>query len=574
MKKQSKGFLNRYIFDTNLTFDARVFNIACSAGVVALLVSFVGHLVEYSSVTLLIVKGIMILSAVLIFILANKYDKHKLCSMAVMVGFCDVFFPVLFFENGGINGGIAAYFVLTVILIVLLSHGKTFILMISIHMIIIVACYLTNRYHPDLVVELDLFQRYADNIMSVIIAGLFIAISIKGLSSLFIREQKTAEAASKAKGDFLAQMSHEMRTPMNAIIGITTLLQESDDIAAHKNGIMKIEEASNHLLGVINDILDMSKIEADKMELSNKPFAFRRMIDNTVSMIRFSSNAKEQTLAVKVDPNIPQYLNADRQRLAQILTNLLSNSIKFTPPHGEINLTATYMGEEGEGKTRIMFSVKDNGIGITEEARGRLFNAFEQANNSTTREYGGTGLGLAICKRIVEMMEGKIWVESEPNVGSTFIFDILAETAEQPAEEEVSSEDCVNKFVGRKILLAEDVEINQDIVLMLLKPTGVSIDCASNGSEAVEKYTANPDDYDLILMDIQMPIMDGYSATRAIRNSGRENARSIPIIALSANVFKEDIDKAMRAGMNDYLGKPLVVNNLLAKLNHLMDLPR
>ncbi|MDR2501011.1 MAG: response regulator [Treponema sp.] len=525
-----------------------------------------------------------------------------------------------------------------------------------------------------------------------------------------------AERASKAKSDFLANMSHEIRTPMNAIIGMTSIAQATADLERKEYCLRKIDEASAHLLGVINDILDMSKIEANKFELSLTEFHFEKMLQKAVNVINFRVEEKGQNFTVHIDNRIPPYVLGDEQRLSQVIANLLANAVKFTPEQGSIHLSALLEQEE-RGRCVIRIEVRDTGIGISLEQQGRLFTSFEQADSSTSRKFGGTGLGLAISKQIVEMMEGSIWVRSEPGRGSNFGVMVSLARGSRPQERLLSSgirwdnlrvlvvddleeirlyfielgrrlgisctaapgagealaciaqdgpfdlyfidwkmpgmdgieltrrikgldaqgrsaagagpasvvimisagewsaveaeakdagvdrflakplfpstvadiiNQCLGKenlmadrradggadwFAGFRVLLAEDVEINREIILALLEPTGLAVDCAENGAEAVRLFAANPGAYAMIFMDVQMPEMDGYEATRRIRaveaerrTAAERPAKEIPIIAMTANVFREDIEKCLQAGMNGHVGKPLNQEEVFAIL--------
>ncbi|AEF80296.1 response regulator [Leadbettera azotonutricia] len=532
-----------------------------------------------------------------------------------------------------------------------------------------------------------------------------------------------AERASAAKGAFLANMSHEMRTPMNAIIGMTAIAKKSQELDKKNYCLKKIEDASNHLLGVINDILDMSKIEANKLELSFDSFNFEKMLQKVVNVINFKVDEKHQEFAVHIDDKIPKTLISDDQRLAQVIANLLSNAVKFTPERGSVILNACLEKQEGKIFT-VRISVTDTGIGISEEQQKKLFSSFQQADGSTSRKFGGTGLGLAISKRIVEMMGGRIWIDSEEGKGSTFSFIIETEKGTDelhsllaegvnfhnlrilvvddtpdiceyfkdlvshhhiacdtaPGGEEACSliekngfydiyfvdwkmpgmdgvalsrwirehesagasvppksvvimisaadwnsiekeakdvgvnkflpkplfqsniMDCIVECLGKEsiiaaeradqdlsaedhfedyhMLLAEDVEINREIVITLLEPTGLKIDCAENGSKALEMFRSDPDKYQLIFMDVQMPEMDGYEATSKIRafeaerfeglefasQTPQKKLTPVPIIAMTANVFREDVERCLASGMNDHVGKPLDINEVLDKL--------
>jgi PAS domain S-box-containing protein len=540
-----------------------------------------------------------------------------------------------------------------------------------------------------------------------------------------IHARENALSSTRAKTEFLANMSHEMRTPMNAIIGMTNIAKGAPDVEKKNYCLSKIEDASNHLLGVINDILDMSKIEANKFELSLTEFNFEKTLSKAVNVINFRVEEKKQHFTVHLGEGIPQTLIGDDQRLTQVITNLLSNAIKFTPEHGTISLKSRLVGEEtnelGEQFCTIQIDVTDSGIGINEDQKERLFHSFEQADSNTSRKFGGTGLGLAISKSIVEMMGGMIRVESESGKGATFSFtakmqkgrdkpvvqsaanwgnirvlvvdddpsllEYFAELARRfelacdtvpggmeaiamieksgtydiyfidwkmpgmdgnaltryikerfkntvvvmiSATEWTDIEDeakkagvdhflakplfpsgianLINEILGtgsipaeeksaeiqvypdKCILLAEDIEINREIVISLLEPVQLQLVCAENGKQAVAQYCAAPEKYDMIFMDVQMPEMDGYEATRRIRafednlrqkalelelaqsktgtvtQTPRVSVKRIPIIAMTANVFKEDVEKCLAAGMDSHVGKPLDMEEIMKQL--------
>jgi PAS domain S-box-containing protein len=508
-----------------------------------------------------------------------------------------------------------------------------------------------------------------------------------------------ATAANRAKSDFLASMSHEIRTPINAITGMTAIGKNTTDIDRKDYALSKIGDASSHLLGVINDILDMSKIEADKLELSPIEFNFDRMIQKVVTVINFRVEEKRQRFTVNVDSKLPHFIIGDDQRLTQVIVNLLSNAVKFTQEGGEIRLGISLVSES-DGIYELRIEVADSGIGMSAEQQEKIFQAFMQADSGISREFGGTGLGLAISKRIVELMGGNIWVESELGKGTHFIFtvklergtkgpssllasgvtwenvrilvvDDAAETREQfrdlfdslnikydiatdgfeaykmieehgrydiyfidwhmsgmdgieltrrikahnsdeasmavmitAADWEFIKDnahkagvnkhllkpfsssmiiDCINDclatvqredepdvksgmFEGKKLLLAEDIEINREILMSLLGDTGILIDCAENGKEALNMVEAAPTQYDIVFMDVQMPQMDGLEATRRIRALPALQGIALPIIAMTANVFKDDIESCLAAGMNDHLGKPIDFDIMFAKL--------
>ena len=384
------------------------------------------------------------------------------------------------------------------------------------------------------------------------------------LEASFEREQ----AANRAKSRFLSNMSHEIRTPMNAIIGMIAIAKNSGDIARKDYCLGKIEGAAGYLLGIINQILDMSKIEADKFDLHFHSFEVEKMVRNVTSVLSLQIEEKGLHLAVELGKTIPRFIVSDELRLSQVLTNLLVNAVKFTPEGGTVTLNISRCPG---CSTFLQVTVADTGIGIAPEHQARLFGAFEQAEADTTHKFGGTGLGLAISKRIVEMMGGRIRAESELGKGSTFIFVVPLETEgagahESPAADSPFPEVARGCYAGRTVLLTEDVDINREIVIALLEPTGIKVECAKDGAQALRMFTAEPDRYDMIFMDLQMPTMDGMTATRLIRELGTPKAAGIPIVAMTANVFQEDIDECLTNGMNDHLGKPLDFRQMLEKL--------
>jgi PAS domain S-box-containing protein len=388
--------------------------------------------------------------------------------------------------------------------------------------------------------------------------------------------KEQAEHSSRAKGDFLSRMSHEIRTPMNAIIGMTGIARSSSDAARKEYCLEKISEASTHLLGVINDILDISKIEAGKFDLSYTDFIFTRMLERVRTVVAYKVEEKHQEFIITVAPDVPCSLVSDEQRLAQVITNLLGNAVKFTPDEGRVTLTISLL-DESDGVCTLLTEISDTGIGISPEQQTKLFQSFEQADSGTARRYGGTGLGLAISKNIVKMMGGDIWVESEEGKGAKFAFTFTATRGEQrdagAARDAAgalpgASAGALPRFEGVRILLADDVAINREIAVAMLEAEGAAVDGAENGRRAYEMFKAAPDRYDVILMDIHMPEMDGYEASRLIRALDTPRAAEVPIVAMTADVFREDIERCREAGMDEHIGKPIDAKQMIAKLEY------
>jgi signal transduction histidine kinase/CheY-like chemotaxis protein/ABC-type amino acid transport substrate-binding protein len=376
----------------------------------------------------------------------------------------------------------------------------------------------------------------------------------------------TAEVASKAKGEFLARMSHEIRTPLNAIIGMTRIAINYAENAKTLSSLNEISIASDHLLGILNDVLDMSKIESGKFILSEDVFALRSTMTEVKHIIDQRCNDKRLSFNVNFE-DMPNYkVLGDKLRLKQVLINLLGNAVKFTPENGRISFLADILSED-ESSITCRFSVTDNGIGISEEQAEKLFLAFEQADHSIAARFGGTGLGLAISQTLVAQMGGMITVQSSLGKGSAFSFTLEMQKTVRAEDETGQEETAPPDLSGKRIMIVDDVEINRVILIEILSEIHAETIETGNGQEALDLFLKSPENYfDLILMDIQMPVMNGYQATEALRASGHPGAGAVPIIAMTANAYREDVERALKSGMNGHLSKPIDVAALMGAL--------
>ncbi|MBT9779540.1 response regulator [Clostridium sp. MCC353] len=382
-----------------------------------------------------------------------------------------------------------------------------------------------------------------------------------------------AEAASRAKGEFLSRMSHDIRTPMNAVMGFTALarlhLREPERLEEY---LEKIEISGAHLLGLINEVLDVSKIESGKTELEEHEFDLHNLLEDVVSMVQPGIRDRDQKLSVEIEEEIHSLVLGDEQKLRQVLVNVLENASKYTEREGSISLRLSELEEAENEMGTYRFIIEDTGIGMKKEFIKHIFEPFSRADDSRTSKTAGTGLGLTIVNNLIRMMGGEIQVESEYGRGSCFTITVfLMKTDSKGIERKIEEMEPAEDFSGMRILLAEDNELNRQIAEEMLEILGTQVESASNGREAVEMILIHPAlYYDLVFMDVQMPVMDGYEATERIRSSKKERIGELPIIALTADAFTEDVKKTKMSGMNGHISKPIDMEKLRKTLAQCM----
>ncbi len=575
--------INRFVGLDNpeLSLENKLFNIVCLFIGFSMILGLINNLLLKFPIYLVLVQVFICGLCVFMFYKSRYKGYSESIALAFVTTGILLFIPG-WFLNGGIEGSSTQIGVFLIVLIMMLLRRKYHLYYIGLLIAVFYCCYTLEKSFPQWVTPAQsVTQKETDLISSalinILIAGLLVSFLKRShekdkkeliekseelqISQVALSTAKDrAEDATLAKSNFLANMSHEIRTPLNGIIGTAQLLSLSELSPEQQELLQTLQSSSNLLINIISDILDLSKIEADKLTLHPKPVNIRNCI-KTVLDISYPGVAvpgKNITLKYNIDNKLAAYLKMDESRVQQILVNLIGNAIKFTDD-GSVTLDVSVSKVAGDVQ-EVVFSVKDTGIGISEEALSQLFKPFTQVNTTALRKYGGTGLGLSICKKLVEMMDGKIWAASKENEGSVFSFSLPLKIVSENtpiAEQQTYRRRSLQKR-SLNILLAEDNKMNQLIAAKTFKKIGHEIDIADNGLIAVEMVSRK--NYDLIFMDIQMPVMDGLQATEHIIDIYGED--SPPIIAMTANVLSEDEDKCKSAGMKDFISKPFTIDRL------------
>jgi signal transduction histidine kinase/AmiR/NasT family two-component response regulator len=576
--KKIKQFVG--LDDPYLTLENKLFNSVCLFLTVTMTAGIVSNFILGFSLYLILIELFICGICALMFYRSRYVGYSENMALCFVTTGIILLIPG-WFLNGGIEGSSTQIGIFMIVLIMMLLKHQYHFYYIGVLMVVFYGCYLLEKQFPHWVAqpqstsqkEVDLISSAISN---VLMAGLLISFlkrsHEKDKSSLLAKSEELqssqtalstakdrAEDATVAKSNFLANMSHEIRTPLNGIIGTAQLLSLSELNDGQRELLQTLQSSSNLLINIISDILDLSKIEADKLTLHTKPVDIRNCIKTVleISYPGISVPGKTISLNYNIDNNLAAYLKMDESRIQQILVNLIGNAIKFTDEGSVLlNITATNLTADVQ---EVTFSVKDTGIGISEEALSQLFKPFTQVNTTALRKYGGTGLGLSICKKLVEMMNGKIWAESRENEGSVFSFSLPLKivSIDMPQVEPVNKQ-AAYQYRPLNILLAEDNKMNQLIARKTFQKIGHEIDIADNGRIAIDMFEKKY--YDLIFMDIQMPEMDGLQAANYLLSKYPETCP--PIIAMTANVLSEDEEKCKQAGMLDFISKPFTIERL------------
>jgi signal transduction histidine kinase/ActR/RegA family two-component response regulator len=536
----------------------------------------------------LVTAAMVILTIARLFLIRNTYwmgtaarDLWRGCLAAVYVGGAAVWgvFAACVTGSRGLSSFSAA------LLVVLTVGAATGVIHVTTPWMALMVVYVVTLLTPVVVASLltGSLHGFSFAVVVVVYIGFLLSMGrrlhveywgqLTGRELLRIRAEElalardAAEAADQAKSRFLANISHELRTPMNGVIGMTSLVLETRLDAEQREMIEIARSSASSLLELLNELLDLAKIEAGKMELEEVPVDLHGLVEETVRSFRAHAQERAIEIVCRIDSNVPARVETDSLRLRQVLINLVGNAVKFTH-HGQVSLRVSRTGEvRGSDAAVLRFEVRDTGIGIPADKQQSIFEAFSQADASTTRKYGGTGLGLAIAARILHLLGGKIWLESEPGKGSTFSFDVpvrLRSVAEPVPERPSAAEFRVRPL---HVLLAEDNHVNQMVAVKMLENWGHSVRVAPNGYEAIREYQHSR--FDVVLMDVHMPDLNGLEATREIRAYEIAVGRRTPIVAMTASAMAEDRQACLDAGMDEYLSKPIAMTELKGVLNRI-----
>ena len=589
MSRLVKRFIDKHLTSEMLHPEQKIYNVVLTMGIIAGAVLFLSKILENSGVLAMLLAAAILLVTIAAFYMNNRNRRGSCRPEIPLFLICDILFPAIFFASGGMSSGITGYFILCFIITVVLTRGKTSIVLTLFHTAVMAGCYITEALHPSLVTHFSSdAAKYVDIILAIVITSLFSGIIVRFQAKICEREKQKTEEAIRAKADFLANVSHEIRTPLNTIIGLGELELIKGLPSTTLINLEKIHGAGMSLLGIINDLLDISKIDSGSLELIPEDYHTASFINDTISINMVRIGSKPINFKLVIDENLPQGLYGDTLRFRQILNNLLSNAFKFTkegfvwlkiravPITGETqdnDKQAQTMQEKRE-KILIICSVDDTGTGINEEGMEKLFTAYSQSDTHSSRSNKGVGLGLSITKNLVDLMGGTISAKSTYGKGSSFTVEIPQEISDPAplgkdladklsrflyyAEKRSKRGNALHPMPYARVLVVDDVITNLDVAKGMMIPYGLAIDCASSGKEAIQKIKEEAATYDAIFMDHMMPEMDGIETVKFIRsNIASDYARKVPIIALTANAIIGNDRMFLENGFQDCLSKPI-----------------
>lgn len=525
-----------------------------------------------------IIVAVCLLVLCICFYLANFKGKLRIASVIIIVWISMLLLPMMFFTGGGVYSGMPSWFIIGIFFTFLLIEGRLCWFLTAIQVLLYLACIIISYLHPELVNAFPTRKgEFVDITQSMIVAAFSIGLIIRFQTYTYekvlkksIEQNKQLEEtkdiankANSAKTKFLSNMSHYIRTPINGIIGMLEIAENNpDDLEKQADCRRKIKISSDHLLSLINDVLDISMIESGKIEFTKETFDIRKLVEDCTSITRNAANERNIKICTKYENMDYPYLCGSPLHVRQIIINIVGNAVKYNRDNGSVMVNVKESVCE-DGKAFVSFTIEDTGIGMPEEFLSRIYEPFTQAHEGARTKYEGTGLGMAITKGIVEQMNGTISVKSSLNEGTVFMvtipFQIGAKTDIKP-ETDISGKISVN---GLNVLLVEDNDLNREIAQYMLEREGMHVVNAVNGQEAVEIFSKSDiNKFDCILMDVMMPVMDGLEAAEKIRALERADALTIPIIAMTANAYADDVKKAKNAGMNEHISKPIDKNRL------------
>lgn len=539
--------------------------------------------------------GILAMSLLWIYlvvmaVLANRYHEKLQLFYALIVAPVNlIVFPFMFLwaEGGGIESGMPVWLTFGILLVCIMTKGIYFKVLLALTVITDVVIVMYGYFHQDTFKYIDNdFYYYQDNLIAILLVAATIGLILKYQNYIENKqkeriekavieaeqEKKNAQKANVAKTNFLASMSHDIRTPMNAIVGMTDIAKYNiDDKQKVQECLHKITASSTQLLNLLNNILDMSEIEMDELKLKETPFSMTEMVENLHVVLSQMARGRKVELEMTCEAEHAN-LVGDVVRLRQVLMNIVSNSIKYTEAFGRVHASVKECSDD-EDDAFFDIVVEDTGVGMTEEfIQNQMFRPFERAEDRYVQKVEGSGIGMSITKRILDAMGAELRIESTVGVGSKFFVHVRFKK-DKEVQKNFRQEDGISVLdaTGKRILVVEDNDVNMEIIKAILEQTHAHVTCAWDAEEAIDLISQSKEGhYDLILMDIQMPGMDGYAATRAIRSMDRKDTMTIPIMAMTANAFAQDVEKALSAGMNAHIAKPIDVDELFQKMYHFL----